>query len=99
MLPKLIYSPSALADMEEARDWLDEQREGLGNEFLGDLEERIAIVARSPELFGVVRGGYRLATLSRFRYAVVYEYDGEVIRIVGVIHTSRGPAAWEKRLR
>jgi plasmid stabilization system protein ParE len=95
---RLVYSPDALRDMEAARDWYDNHREGLGDEFLGALKARIELVLQFPGAFSRARKGYRVASLDSFPYAVVYRYDDDEFRIAGVIHTSRGPNVWRDRL-
>ena len=41
---------------------------------------------------------YRRALISRFPYAVFYEYLTEKIYIYSVFHTSLNPDKWRKRL-
>ena len=97
MRRRLIYTPDALRDIEAARDWYNNQREGLGGEFLGALKARIELVFQFPGAFSRTKRGYRVASLDRFSYAIVYRYDDSELRIAGVLHTSRGPDIWRER--
>lgn len=98
MARKIVYSPDAVHDMEAARDWYNQQREGLGDEFLGVLNSRIDLVLQFPGAFSKARKGYRVVTLERFPYVAVYRYDDTELRIAGVLHTARGPDFWRERL-
>jgi plasmid stabilization system protein ParE len=83
--------------MADACRWYDEQRSGLGREFLEELAQTLARIAQNPQQYGVHFRNARAARLRRFPYVVHYVFtsvDGPVI-VVAVMHGSRDP----KRLR
>lgn len=49
----MIIRPEAEADLADAQDWYEQQRQGLGAEFLLCVEEVFARIDRTP---GDVRG-------------------------------------------
>jgi hypothetical protein len=51
MLP-LVVRPEAQADLLEARDWYDRQRNGLGQQFVDAVDELFDRIRRSKFLCG-----------------------------------------------
>lgn len=95
---ELTIAPEALQDVDVAYCWYENQRSGLGEEFLGCLDACIRTTCRTPKLFMKVHEDYRRALIRRFPYAVFYEYaDGRVF-VYSVFHTSQNPDKWRNRL-
>ena len=68
-----IFRPAAAADVEEAYGWYEDQRAGLGDEFLAAVTIVIESLEAYPERFPVVyRQTYR-ANLRRFPYTFLTE--------------------------
>lgn len=98
MTVKVIFAPEAEADLQEAYDWYENQRRGLGEEWFSAVEACVESIRRSPEAHLIVHEAYRRALLRRFPYAVFYEFGADSITIYGVMHTSRNPNKWRQRL-
>lgn len=100
MAANLITDPDAEADVSEAYDWYEQQRVGLGEDFLAAVDDAIAAVCRSPKIRRVVFKTYRRTLTRRFPYAVYYGYDDgtDTVTVYVVIHTSRDPKVWQNRL-
>ncbi len=49
---KLIIKEEAIADMQEAYDYYEEQQTGLGERFLAALQERFASLSEHPQYYG-----------------------------------------------
>jgi len=88
--------------MAEAAEWYDDQRVGLGDRFIDEVEEIIDLLlefpAAGPELDP--RTGQeplRQFSLRSFPYVLVYA-PGEPLLILVVAHTSRMPGYWVDRL-
>jgi len=95
---ELIVAPEAEQDLTEAYAWYQQQRPGLGEEFLTCVDAAIASIVRSPEARGLIHLNYRRALVRRFPYAVFYEYLGEAVTIYGIFHGARDPQKWRTRL-
>ena len=50
----VVLRPEASQDATEARDYLEAQQAGRGQDFLDRLSEALARVGAMPELYGVV---------------------------------------------
>jgi len=68
----LIFRPAGAADVEDAYRWYENQRAGLGNEFLAAVSIVIESLVRYPESFPVVYRQTRRANLRRFPYSLFY---------------------------
>ncbi len=92
------FAPAVASDVEAASRWYDEQSPGLGGRFLDAVMNCLERVRRSPELSQRIQGRFRRCLVRRFPYAVYYEYNRQTVTIYGIVHTSRDPAKWQKRL-
>ena len=85
------------ADILEAALWYEERLDGLGLQFLGELDQVIERVAETPRLFPEIAPGVRRALLHRFPYSVYFEYSPEGSAVIAVLHQHRHPATWQDR--
>lgn len=93
----MIIRPEAEADLVNARDWYERQREGLGAAFLLCVEEVLVRIGRTPEMYTVVYHDVRRALTRRFPYAVYYRIAGNEVVVLGILHTRRDPREWQSR--
>ena len=84
--------PPAVADIIAAAEWYDDQRIGLGDEFLMEVDAVIRSLAKSPLSHAVRFADVRCARLKRFKPHGIFYYlwQDEVI-VFGVFHASRHP--------
>ena len=94
---KLIINPEAEADLAEAKQWYDNRRLGLGDQFLTCVEAVFNRICRHPLLHATVYRDLRMTLVRRFPYAVVYRVDDDQITVVAVYHTRRDPRGWQLR--
>jgi hypothetical protein len=65
---KFVLRPAAVEDIEAAAQWYEEQRVGLGQEFLDSVAERVANIRANPEAYAIIMENVRRALLRRFPY-------------------------------
>ena len=92
------FLPEAKAEFDDAVDWYQQQRTGLGTAFLTRVRDVLQRISANPRLHAVVYLDVRKAVVQRFPYIVLYREDQGEVLIVSVFHTSRDPAAWQKRV-
>lgn len=92
------FRPAASADVEAAHAWYEEQRPGLGEEFLAAVDAAVASILTFPEANPVVHRGARRFLLERFPYGLYYRLSGEQVIIVACLHAARDPRVWRSRL-
>ena len=90
--------PEAEQDLAESARWYEDQRPGLGQEFLDEALATFAAIAEKPLASAAVYGSLRRALLHRFPFGVFYLVDGDGVVVIGVIHGSRHPRRWKSRL-
>ncbi len=95
-LPVVLRS-GASRDAEEARDYLDSQRDGLGQAFLHQLNEELARIGALPEMYGIVWRNVRAARLRKFTYVIYYRVHTDRIEVLAVMHGSRRSSSWKSR--
>lgn len=97
MAHRVTVSTRAVREIGEAYEWYEEQVPGLGKELIEALEAQFEAIAQSPWLYAETQQGIRRALLSRFPYGVFYASKGDIVSILGVVHTSRDPRRWPRR--
>ena len=95
--------PAALGDALAAASWYDDQQDGLGDEFLDEVQDAWETIRLAPE--SVARheqysGKHevRRCILKRFPFSVVFLCRPSEIYVVAVAHTRRRPLYWLNRL-
>ncbi len=97
-MTRVILRPAAAADIEQAYEWYEQQRPGLGNEFLTAIQSTIDRVVAQPEAFAVIHRTTRRALVpQRFPYGLFYRTYGETIVVVACMHAKRDPRRWQRR--
>ena len=81
-------------DLAGAYGWYEEQRAGLGEEFLAAVDTTFDAIERIPEMFRRVHGEVRRANVSRFPSAVFYRVDPKSVVVLTILHTARDPKLW-----
>lgn len=92
-----IVRPEAEEDLAEARQWYEERREGLGDEFLDQVDAAFERIQRMPLVPSPKYRNVRRVLLKRLPYAAFYLVDDEQITVIAVYHTSRDPRGWQSR--
>jgi toxin ParE1/3/4 len=92
-----ILRPAAAADVEGAYRWYENQRPGLGEEFLAALGASLEMIAAHPLAAPVVHKDIRRLLSRRFPYGVFYRLVEEEIVVVGCLHAKRNPSVWRSR--
>ncbi len=93
----VVLRAEAQAEFDEAFDWYDAQRIGLGLSFAAEVQAVLDGIATNPQMHGVVVGDVRKAVVRRFPYCVFYRPHTNRIEVIAVFHTSRDPSAWQAR--
>lgn len=89
--------PIAKREIQDAYDWYEDRRFGLGEEFLDTVHRALDRVAQAPLQFPKIRGEVRRAVLRRFPYALLYLVEPGATVIIGCFHGRRDPHEWHDR--
>lgn len=88
----------AEGDVRAALAWYENEREGLGDELLADLNSTFAAMAEGPAGFPVVLPPFRRALLARFPYAIYFRETDESVQVFAVFHARRDPRDLQSKL-
>lgn len=99
---KVSFHVSASRELDEAADWYEQQRSGLGLQFVEAVQEAIEYVVANPLSGGRIDSKasdlqVRRYVLRQFPYKLYYRVFPDHIRVLAVAHGSRRPAYWRNR--
>jgi plasmid stabilization system protein ParE len=93
-LLEIVFRETAALQLQEAQDWYEAQRAGLGAEFARSLEAVVHRIARQPEGAPLVWEDVRRTHLKRFPYAVFFIVEPDRVVVLSCMHHRRNPANW-----
>ena len=92
MAYNLEIRPLAVIEVLEAFDWYELQREGLGADFLEELDAFYASMLRNPSSYGFYDKPVRQGKINRFPYLVVFEIFDESVVVYSVFMSRLDPS-------
>ncbi len=97
---KITFLPPAERELDEAVDYYEAQKTGLGFEFFEEVLDTVERIKCYPEAWQLISRNARRCRTSRFPYGVIYQIrdGGSEILIVAVCHLHRKPDYWRSRL-
>jgi toxin ParE1/3/4 len=81
----------AIKSLQAAFDWYEEQKEGLGFDFIDEIEVCYENLSKHPERYAYINHTYRRIKPERFPYILVYEIEDERVIIINVRHIKQKP--------
>lgn len=98
MAIRVIVRPKAKREVRQAKEFLEDQREGLGSEFKEEFASLCQRIQKQPTSFKIVDDDVRRAVMDRFKYNVYFVADDETVTILVVAHQHRDPSYWAQRV-
>lgn len=92
MSTPLEFHPAVRDEIDDAHDWDEQRRPGLGSDFLDELGRVLADISANPDRFGIIAGDIRAGLTNRFPYAVSYRVLPDRVRVLPVYHAARDPS-------
>ena len=77
--------------MQQAYTWYEDQRPGLGGDFLLCVEAVLDAIGENPLRFPTTHKRIKRALVRRFPYAIFYIIDDESISVLACFHCKRKP--------
>jgi toxin ParE1/3/4 len=93
----LDFHPAVRDEIDDAHDWYEQRRPGLGSAFLDEVQRVISEITANPARYGFATADIREGLLTRFPYAVYYRVLPDRIRVLAVYHTARRTSGWQSR--
>ena len=94
----LLVEPEALDDIQQAVDWYNMQKKGLGKRFFNVVRKSFKTLAKNP-FFAVRYDNVRCLSVEKFPFLIHYTVDeqNKQIQVFAVINTNRNPDLWIER--
>ncbi|HPR06692.1 MAG TPA: type II toxin-antitoxin system RelE/ParE family toxin [Denitromonas sp.] len=83
---KLIIRKEAEQTISHALAWYEQQRTGLGEHFISELEHCLGRIRQHPKLYSVAYRTIRRAPLRTFPFSVYYLANDRQITVLRVLH-------------
>ena len=93
----VVLRRKAQAEFDEALDWYERQRAGLGVEFVDRVHAVFDRISATPEMHAVVYRDVRKALVRQFPYSVFYRIRADRVVVLTVFHNKRNPNIWKSR--
>ena len=87
------FHPDARAELLDGAVYYEEQADGLGGQFIDEVQRVVDMLAESPGLGPSFAGheALRKWSLRRFPYYVIYRVSGEALVVLAIAHERRRP--------
>lgn len=94
---RLDVREEAELDIIGAVMWYEDQRCGLGGEFLNQLDVVMQRLVQTPLQLPEIKYEVGRALLKKFPSSVYFRADDDLIDVIAVVHHHRNPATWQRR--
>jgi toxin ParE1/3/4 len=91
------FLPEARVEYDDAADWYEQRRSGLGLDFIARIRDVLGRISLNPQMHATIYRDVRKAVVTQFPFVVLYREDANEVVIISVFHTSRDPSAWQSR--
>jgi len=94
----LVFQAEAEIELLDAIHHYEQEKPGLGDEFLAEVRTLAARLLDYPKSGPQVFRDVRRARVRRFAYQLIYRDRHDALIIVAVMHLRRKPGYWKNRL-
>ncbi len=100
MNASVIVRPEAEHDALSAYLYYEDQRTGLGAQFLAEVRGQIRRISERPLLYPRKHRSVRRSQFRRFPYVVAFTFNQRTrtIQILAIMHGARHPGRWQRRV-
>ena len=92
------FHPLAVSELTDAAVFYEGQAQGLGGDFVDDIERLVGLLSAYPDLGHPQPGDLRTIPTRRFPYTVVYQVIGDRPFVLAIAHQRRQPRYWAGRI-
>ena len=89
---------AAEADIQEAYEYYEECRHGLGLDFILCLEASLDKIIKTPNHYPVIHRNIHRILVKRFPFGIFFIVKENTIVVLAVMHGSRSPRRWKVRM-
>ena len=85
----VIIRPRAEADLQQAKQWYEERRDGLGLALVMAVRVAMRALGENPNRHPEYYRGFRRVLLRRFPYKVFYRVQGKRVLVFRILHVKQ----------
>ena len=89
---------AAVQDLALAERWYLDEAPHVLTSFEEEIDRTFRLISERPELYQTVESTVRRAPVRKFPLSVFYRVLPEWIEVIGVVHQSRDPRTWRRRV-
>ena len=93
----IVFRAEADEEFNEAFDWYETQRVGLGSAFAAEVKELLDRISTNPLMYPCIRADIHKAVVRRFPFAIFYRPHLDRVEVIAVFHGRRDPSIWRQR--
>jgi len=86
------YTERSAIDLETAFDWYQRQLNGLGHDFLDEVDHSLQAIIKYPESFPIVYKEFRRSVIKRFPFSIYYTIETDIIVIHSIFDSRQDPS-------
>ncbi|MCE3251367.1 MAG: hypothetical protein K0Q67_377 [Cellvibrio sp.] len=94
----IIFHPDVSQEIKTAFNWYEEQAQGLGDDFIAELERAFMHIQQAPQIWPTFYRSSQRYLLPRFPFSIIYQQKPSALFILAVMHQHRKPGYWTKRI-
>lgn len=91
------YHPEAEEELLHSIRYYESRAEGLGAEFLDEVEKTLALIQSFSDLGTLLTEADRRMLVERFPYGIIYTKYEDHVMIYAIMHLKRSPGYWKTR--
>jgi toxin ParE1/3/4 len=96
---RLIYHPSAEAELIEAARFYEGRVPQLGAQFLETSDHALSVILQAPERWRIIEADVRRYPMRRFPFSIYYRVFEDHLRVLAFAHHRRHPDYWRDRFK
>ena len=97
MKKRVSFHELAEFELNDAKVFFENEKEGLGSRFLSAVEAGVAQIQQHPNASPVILQDIRCKVLRTFPYSIMFSVKADRIRILALANQKRRPFYWRDR--
>lgn len=97
MNKRVSFHELAEFELNDAKVFFENEREGLGLRFLSAVENAVAQIRKYPNASPIIVQDVRCKVLRTFPYSIMFSIKPDRIRILAIANQKRRPFYWHDR--
>lgn len=87
----MVWTLRAEIGLAETYGYLEDQREGAGDDFLGEIDHILELIRKFPQLGRVFETPVRRRIVGKGRYGLFYSPEDRGIVVIGILDLRQDP--------